>query len=382
LLRGYRRVWIHCWAPHPRHKLAIVSDQAIDQLLREARGDLDPSFDAAFLRGEWDAVIDFWGIKSWEQYRHIPRTGRGIALSRGSRRRLWETLAEVRRRLVLRKLNTFGDVCDRLRVRIETDGRPPFGHIVVDEAQDLGPRELKLVAALATPGPRALFFAGDVGQRIFRWPFPWLAAGIDVRGRSQRLKVNYRTSEEIRLFSDRLLPVRIMEVDGATEERGALSLLRGPEPELKGAPDLTGEIAILTSWIAAVSGRGVSPGEVAIFARTRRALQECAEPALSKLGLSAAWLSADQDTERTSITLGTLHSAKGLEFKAVAVVACAKDQLPLAAAVKAAKNPETRRVIEDRELSLLYVGCTRARDQLLVTWSGEPSRFLGLLKKE
>jgi len=87
-------------------------------------------------------------------------------------------------------------------------------------------------------------------------------------------------------------------------------------------------------------------------------------------------LSPDQDTGSDSITLGTLHAAKGLEFRAVAVVACDDGQLPLAAALVAETDPEARRIIEDRELSLFYVGCTRARDRLLVTWSGTPSRFL------
>jgi hypothetical protein len=107
-----------------------------------------------------------------------------------------------------------------------------------------------------------------------------LAAGIDVRGRAQRLKVNYRTSAEIRRFSDRLLPTRLTEVDGETEERGTLSLLRGPEPEIKGASDLSGEIDILATWLTMIREQGISPGEIAIFARTRKALVRRVKKAL------------------------------------------------------------------------------------------------------
>jgi superfamily I DNA/RNA helicase len=362
-------------------KLTIADDSTIARLIAESRGDLDAVFDDEFLRAEWDAVIDFWGISSFDAYRDVSRAGRGMALSPRIRRRLWDVFAGVNSGLATRSLHTFGQVCDRLRERIDAAGTRPFRHAVVDEAQDLGPRELRLIAALAAPGPRALFFAGDVGQRIFRWPFSWLAAGIDVRGRAQRLKVNYRTSAEIRRFSEGLLPARVTEVDDVAEERDTLSLLRGPEPEIRSAPDLSGEIETLANWLAAAQKRGIAPGEIAIFARTRKALEERARPALARHGLSGAWLSVDQEMGSGTVTLGTLHSAKGLEFRAVAVVACNDAQLPLRAALDAAKEPEAKRVVEDRELSLLYVGCTRARDQLLVSWSGEPSRFIRLVAK-
>lgn len=357
-------------------KPTVADGAYIDHLLKEAGRGLEPPFDFAFLRAEWDAVVDFWGLDSFEAYRDVARTGRGLALSPRQRRRLWDVFAAVRQGLAARGMLTFGEVCDALRARIEADGVQPFRHVVVDEAQDLGPRELRLVAALAVPGPRALFFAGDVGQRIFRWPFSWLGAGVDVRGRAQRLKVNYRTTAEIRRFSDRLLPGRIAEVDGELEERGALSVLRGQNPELKPAADLQGEIETLQDWLHRARADGIAPGEIAVLGRTRRAIDERATPALARLGLSGAWLSPDQDTGSDSITLGTLHAAKGLEFRAVAVVACDDGQLPLAAALVAETDPEARRIVEDRELSLFYVGCTRARDRLLVTWSGTPSRFL------
>jgi hypothetical protein len=237
--------------------MAIVDERTIDRLISESRGDLDPAISDAFLRTEWDAVIDFWGVTTFDEYRTVPRVGRGKALTARARRQLWDVFENVRRKLSALKLNTFGEVCDRLRGRIESDGVRPFRHVVVDEAQDLGPRELRLVAALAPAGPRSLVFAGDVAQRIFRWPFAWLAAGIDVRGRAQRLRVNYRTSAQIRQFADRLLPSRIAEVDGESEERGALSLLRGPEPEIKGSDALAGEIAVLVTWLKSVVERGV-----------------------------------------------------------------------------------------------------------------------------
>ncbi|MBR1032960.1 UvrD-helicase domain-containing protein [Bradyrhizobium liaoningense] len=243
-------------------QLVIADDRTIDEMIAEARVGLPSTVTNEFLRSEWDSIIDYWGIKSFDEYKAIPRTGRGTPVAAGVRRQLWGVFDQVQRKLVTKGLYTFGDICDRLRQRIEEDGVRPFQHVVVDEAQDLGPRELRLIAALAPGGPRALIFAGDVGQRIFRWPFSWLNAGIDVRGRSQRLRVNYRTTAEIRRFSDRLLPASLTEVDGEAEERGAVSLLRGPSPEIKGSSELSGEIETLIKWLHGLRERGVAPDEM------------------------------------------------------------------------------------------------------------------------
>lgn len=356
--------------------LAIADDRTIDDFIEHARGDLDPAITNSFLRTEWDAIVDYWGIKTFDEYKVIARSGRGMALNAALRRKLWDVFERVQRQLAASELHTFGEICDRLRQRIEKDETRPFAHVVVDEAQDLGPRELRLIAALAPAGSRPLTFAGDIGQRIFRWPFSWLGAGIDVRGRSHRLKVNYRTTAEIRLFSDHLLPARLTEPDGEPEERAAVSLLHGPKPDLKGANDLAGEVIILAEWLTGLRERGFAPGEIAIFARTRRALQERASAALERAGIGGTWLAPDKINEEGKIILGTLHSAKGLEFRAVAIVACDGSHAPLQAALDLASEPDEKRLTRERELSLLYVGCTRARDQLLITWSGTRSKFL------
>jgi hypothetical protein len=163
-----RHLHAYAYAHVSRIETPAVADQrTVDELIAEACRKIGGDFDETFLRAEWDAVIDFWGITSFEDYREVSRTGRGAALSPRARQRFWNVFAEVRRGLATRKFNTFGEICDRVRLRIEADGARPFQYVVVDEAQDFGPRELRLVAALATPGSRALFFAGDVGQRIF-----------------------------------------------------------------------------------------------------------------------------------------------------------------------------------------------------------------------
>ena len=106
--------------------------------------------------------------------------------------------------------------------------------VVVDEAQDLSVAQLRFLAALGKYRGDALFFAGDLGQRIFQQPFSWKALGVDVRGRSTTLKVNYRTSHQIRMQADRLLGPELTDVDGNSEDRkGTVSLFNGPPPTIQ-----------------------------------------------------------------------------------------------------------------------------------------------------
>src|ERR1700730_18346469 len=111
---------------------------------------------------------------------------------------------------------------------------PPFDSAVVDEAQDISIAQIRFLAAVGTSRPNALFFSGDLGQRIFQQPFSWKAAGVDLRGRSSSLKINYRTSHQIRSQADRLLDPQMADVDGNVEERkGTVSLFNGPQPDIK-----------------------------------------------------------------------------------------------------------------------------------------------------
>jgi superfamily I DNA/RNA helicase len=348
-------------------QFVITEAEEIERRLHAARGDLDPRFTDAFLFAEWEAVVDYWGIKSWEAYRDAVRVGRGSPLSPRQRRQLWDVFARVQEDLDRTGRATWREVCERLRHIIDHESARPFRHVIVDEAQDLGPRQLRLIASLAAPGPRALFFAGDIGQRIYRWPFPWLAAGVDVRGRAQRLRVNYRTSAEIHRFSEALLPAKLPEVDGEEETRQTISILRGPEPEVVAGKSVDDEVAALALWLRDLRTREIEPGQIAIFGRTRQVVRERAEPALAQAGLSGRWLAPDSDLATDAVAIGTMHAAKGLEFRAVALVCCDAQHMPLSDPLAGADSDDARLLVEERERHLLYVGCTRARESLLIT---------------
>ena len=129
------------------------------------------------------------------------------------------------------KLITTPDMFTRLASQLAESKNPPFDFAVVDEAQDISVAQLRFLAALGSGRPNALFFAGDLGQRIFQQPFSWKALGVDIRGRSRTLRINYRTSHQIRMQADRLLGPELSDVDGNTEDRSdTVSVFNGPQP--------------------------------------------------------------------------------------------------------------------------------------------------------
>ena len=151
----------------------------------------------------------------------------GPAASSG--KMLWSIFAEARAELARREMVTWADVFGRITDRIAAGAGSPYAFAVVDEAQDLAIGECRFLATLAGGRPDGLFFTGDLGQRIFQQSFPWKALGIDVRGRSHTLRINYRTSHQIRTHADRLLPTSIADVDGNAETRkGTVSVFNGP----------------------------------------------------------------------------------------------------------------------------------------------------------
>ena len=206
--------------------------------------------------------------------------------------------------------------------------------------------------------------------------------GIDVRGRSQRLKVNYRTSEQIQRFADSLVGDKIVDADDHSEDRSTLSLLKGPQPEIVGGKGAEAERDSLLYWIKELLESGFAPDEIAIFTRTKSIIERQVVPVLKALGLKQSLLSTNEHNEQGALNVGTLHAAKGLEYRAVAVVGCDEGLLPLKPALDAEYEDEAKAIALAREQQLLYVGCTRAREKLLVTYAHTPSRFLPISEKE
>jgi superfamily I DNA/RNA helicase len=271
---------------------------------------------------------------------------------------------------------TEAEMFSRLAQHYREGGAPPFDFAVVDEAQDISQAELLCLAALGGDRPNALFFAGDSGQRIFQQPFSWKSVGVDVRGRSTNLKVNYRTSHQIREHADRLLERELSDADGNVEDRkGTVSVFNGPIPEVQTAQNEAGEQALVASWLKARCNEGMRAEEMVIFVRSTAQLSR-AEAAAKEAGLRCKLLEKQMELSTGLLPICTMHLAKGLEFRAVVVMACDESVLPDAERIESANDPSELEAIYNSERQILYVACTRARDRLLITGAGRASEFL------
>jgi hypothetical protein len=358
-------------------RAVVASDEQVEDAVAKAADAIGvKGFTLRFLLSEWRHVVDAWQIADVEAYAKVPRLGRKNRMSAGQRERLWPVFAAVRASLAKRGLATWPEIYGRTATHYAGRETKPFTHIVVDEAQDLGVAELRFLSAIAPASPDALFFAGDLGQRIFQQPFSWKELGVDVRGRSFTLTVNYRTSHQIRRMTDKLLPVAVRDVDGNADERErTVSVFNGPPPEIRQCDTEQAEIVTVSAWLIQTLADGALPAEIGIFVRSRDLLPR-ARAAVEAAGLTWLELSEREQESQGHVLIGAMHLAKGLEFKAVAVMACDDGVLPLQSRLEAVADETELDDVYETERQLFYVACTRARDKLLISGVRPASEFI------
>ena len=360
-----------------------ADDKLVFGLLESKRLRYGHQYAARFVRTEWEQVVRQQGIETWAEYRRARRTGRGTGLKVTARKELWRVFGEVLDELRSRRRYDWPGLCNRASELIEQGKvKSPYSAVIVDEVQDLTPPDLRLLSSLTADNPGNLMLCGDAGQSIYSGGFSLSSLGIEVRGRSKVLRVNYRTTEQIRRLADRLLGMEVDDLDGGTESRsGTRSLMRGPEPFLGGMASQYAELEHAVECIKRWYSRGLAHESVGVFARTKSRLVDLGK-ALDEEGLAWRRLKDDEPLGSGGVHLGTMHKAKGLEFKAVIVLDCGDAIIPHPAAIGGLDDPLDIEMASARERRLLYVAMTRARDELVVTWTGRPSRYLSPLLDE
>jgi superfamily I DNA/RNA helicase len=355
----------------------IASREIVRELLKESASAVGGhKFGLHFLLTEWEQVVDTWQLENWDAYRDVARLGRKTRLPEAQRVVLWSIFERVRAGLLERKLLTHAQLFTTLAAALSSNKNVVFDFSVVDEAQDISVSHLRFFAALGGGRPNALFFAGDLGQRIFQQPFSWKGLGVDIRGRSRTLRVNYRTSHQIRTQADRLLGPMVTDVDGDTEDRSdTVSVFNGPPPVIHTFKDEGEEIKAVGNWIMEQAKAGVLPHEFGVFVRSIAQLER-AQAAVKVAGLSFKILDEHVETLSGHVSISTMHLAKGLEFRAVVVMACDDEVIPLQERIETVGDDADLQEVYDTERHLLYVACTRARDHLLVTSVEPASEFL------
>ena len=355
----------------------IASREIVRELLQEAAIAVGGhKFGLHFLLTEWEQVVDAWQLGSWDAYRDVVRLGRKTRLPEAQRVILWSIFARARAVLQERKLITHAALFTTLAAALATNKNIVFDFAVVDEAQDISVAHLRFFAALGGGRPNALFFAGDLGQRIFQQPFSWKALGVDIRGRSRTLRVNYRTSHQIRTQADRLLGPAVTDVDDNSENRSdTVSIFNGPPPTIHTLKNESEEIKTVGNWIVEQAKAGVLPHEFGVFVRSEAQLER-AQAAVEAAGIPYKILDEHVETLSGHVSISTMHLAKGLEFRAVVVMACDDEIIPLQERIETVGDDADLQEVYDTERHLLYVACTRARDHLLVTSVEPASEFL------
>ena len=363
---------------HPQ----IASRETVRELLSEASGAAEVHrFSPQFLLTEWEQVVDAWQLESWESYRDVVRLGRKTRLQEAQRVVLWSIFERVRSALKTRGLVTYSDIFSRVASKLRGNVHPPFEFTIVDEAQDVSVPQLRLLAVLGAGRPNSLFFAGDLGQRIFQQPFSWKAIGVDVRGRSSTLRINYRTSHQIRAQADRLLGPDVSDVDGNKEDRkGTISTFNGSQPNVMVLDTPKEELKAVSQWLAERTKEGIVPHEIGVFVRSAAELDR-ARAAVADAKLPYKVLDDNVETTSGRASISTMHLAKGLEFRTVVVMACDDEVIPSQERIETVADDADLEEVYNTERHLLYVACTRARDHLLVTGVEPASEFLDDLRK-
>jgi len=359
----------------PGSRLHWMDDSKAIDLWREVLLELgETRWDAEFLHDEWSQVVLGHAITSRQEYFRARRAGRGRQLNRAQRAVIWELVEQFTKRLDEQNLWTFRRVAAyaaRLERELAATREPRYRHIVVDEAQDLSSAHWMLLRAMVGRGPNDLFLAGDTHQRIYDNYVSLGSLGIEIRGRSSRLTLTYRSTHEILTAASRILGTESWDDmdDGTDSLDGYRSVLRGPQPEFRAYgswhEELDGVLRQVREWTDA-------DASIAVSVPTKKQVEQV-ESYLTAHGVPAGSIGPDGPRLHDGVHVGTLQRFKGLEYQRMILAGITDAAVP-GQRVGADLARQQRELMRAR--SLLFVAATRARDALVISWNGQPSRFL------
>ncbi len=356
----------------------IADERMLRALWADAAASARLDFTPAFMKNEWEQVILAQDLSSEQAYLTCLRAGRGRPLTRAQRSQVWRAAQRVTGQLGAAQQTTHLQLANEaahLLGEAEAD-TPRYRHVLVDDAQDLHPAQWRLLRAAVAPGPDDLFVAADPHQRIYNSRVSLASLRISVRGRSHRLSLNYRTTQEILAWAVPLLGVEpVTGLDGDVDSLvGYRSPMHGAPPQFRAAANRAEEFGWLAEQIRSWLALGIEPQAIGLTARSADLVREARET-LKADGIATTPLSGRRGAQ--GVRAGTMHAMKGLEFQAVAVIGVEQGLVPEPAAVTAeGEDPVAHAQDVQRERCTLFVACTRARDRLYVSGTGEPSPFL------
>ena len=374
--------WVNQFLRDAGFSAQIGYDDVIGPLWEKAvlLANNDLPFEISFYEEEWNRIVIAQEALTLEKYVKATRNGRGTRLDRKKRIQVWkvfENYMNLMKENQIRDINTAMYESTKL---LESSGRRPrYASIIIDEGQDFSDNAYRLIRALAgEEHPNDIFIVGDAHQRIYRNHPTLSRCGINVRGRSSILKINYRTTEEIRKYAFTLLSgISFDDLDEAVDLGDKCqSLTHGSAPVIQNFKDASTELQFIAGEIKRLKENGVAFNDICVVARTKSLIDDYVT-LLKNEGLNTFVIKRNKNDDRglMGVRVATMHRVKGLEFKYVFVVAANSRIVPLAAAIN---HTDAISEVESitSEKCLLYVALTRAQKGAYITSYGKPSEFL------
>jgi hypothetical protein len=322
-----------------------------------------------FMRAEYERVVLPQGCETVEDYMRASRVGRGGQLGRAIRKSIWPVFAEYRALLHAANLREPEEAFRDARRLLATQATElGIRAMVIDEAQDISPAAFELIRGAVPPAANDLFIVGDAHQRIYRHKVVLSRVGIEVRGRSRSLKVNYRTTDEIRSWAcAQLEGCSIDDLDGNLETlRGYRSLTHGDKPDTIESKSHQEDLNHIMSILKLLSSDSIEPRQVCIAARTNDDVDVITE-GLKRARMPTLRLerATSDDPTVPGVRIATMHRIKGLEFEVV-IIAAYKGSAKYAEMFARDEDAGVSDETEMAERSLLHVAATRAKRHLFV----------------
>lgn len=337
----------------------------------------DWDFSNDFLASELEQVVLERDAVTKERYIAVSRTGRDRRLSRRQRLQLWDFFASYLTSLRRADLKEVPMLYYEAIELLKKDTSAQFHAVIADEVQDFEPYKLKLLRALTPRRVNDLFMVGDGHQRIFlRQPVTMGQCDIDIRGRGKKLKINYRTTKQIRSFACRVLAnEKYDDLDGELDTNAVTrSMTNGPEPQHRHYESESDHWQRLVDQVQQLISNGAEPKSICVAGRTQHTAREAVKH-LGDHAIEAQVLLADKadSGDQKIVRCANAHRIKGLEFDYVFIVCCNDDTFPLRyiTANKADQQDDYK-----LERSLLYVVASRAKKGLQVLSYNQPSPLL------
>jgi len=374
--------WVSQFLREHGYPFSIVFDDKLEDVWEEAvalSGE-DLGFPSSFYAEEWAKVVTENEAFTFEAYMKVPRTGRGTSLDRKKRMQVWRVFEEYTNILKDRQLRDADMAMYECRKIIENEGAPAkYESIIVDEGQDFSAPAYRLLRAMAgTQHKNDLFIVGDSHQRIYRKKVVLSRCGINVRGRSSRLSINYRTTEEIRKYAFAMLKdIAFDDLDDDYDDgKICQSLAHGDAPEIKVFKGAAEELAFLVDMVKAMEQKGIALSDICLVTRTHKLLDSYIA-GFTAQGIRTYEIRKNKldDPYYEGVRMATMHRVKGLEFRHMIITAANKNIIPLSAAI-VRTDPIAERESLTAERCLLYVALTRAQESAVISCYGLPSEFL------